>query len=132
MNQSELIAKEKLEAEGWHVLKAGAPDFLVFRVRHRKVEIKYVEVKAPEDRLSPNQEKYRRLLERANQNYELWRVDPYAIPPVITKVKGKRVSLFKEMVNKFPMFTPTWSQEVQEAWIKAAHTIVQIRGGTIP
>lgn len=75
MNQRELEIKAKLEAEGWVVLRGGAPDFIALRTdgNGRITEFKSVEIKSRQNglKLSYEQEVYREIFKLANIKFEV-------------------------------------------------------------
>jgi len=80
VNRREREIARRYEADGWAVLRNGAPDFLVLRVVEQngeKVisEVQAVEVKAPGDRLTLEQALYRKALEKLGVRYRLETVE---------------------------------------------------------
>ena len=72
MNISENKVKARLEAEGFKVLRGGAPDFIALTVTNGEIiSFKGVEVKTKEGKLSYEQEIYRKIFELAGVPYEV-------------------------------------------------------------
>lgn len=70
MNRREQAVKERYEAQGWKVLRNGAPDFLALKVVDGRItEIWAVEVKGPRGRLSYEQGVYKQMFEQAAVPY---------------------------------------------------------------
>lgn len=67
MNEREQRVKQTLEADGWTVLRNGAPDFFVTKAGR----LKAVEVKGPNDQLSDRQKTVRDALVSAGIQYEV-------------------------------------------------------------
>ena len=74
MNPLERKTQLTLLNDGWKVLRGGAPGFLAYKVgEDNKLEIKAVECKDGNmARLSPKQQKYKRLLHSVGIGYECW------------------------------------------------------------
>jgi hypothetical protein len=80
VNKREREVARRYEADGWVVLRNGAPDFLVLRVADKDgvksiAEVEAVEVKAPGDRLTFEQALYRQALEKLGVRYHLETVE---------------------------------------------------------
>ncbi len=77
MNRRELIVKQQLEADGWRVLRNGAPDFIALKTADGKIiEMKGVEVKSPDQsRMTYEQSVYRDMFARAGIPFEVVVVD---------------------------------------------------------
>jgi len=75
MNARELKVKKKLEAEGYKVLRGGAPDFIALKVdpSGKILSFKGVEVKSRGNgfKLSYEQEVYRKLFQLAKIEFEV-------------------------------------------------------------
>ena len=72
MNQRELEVKKQLEADGWRVLRNGAPDFVALRVLANEIiEMKGVEVKSRRDKLSYEQSVYKEIFKKAGIPFEI-------------------------------------------------------------
>ena len=73
MNHREAKAKVKYEAEGWRVLRNGAPDFLLLKVSESGeiLEIEAREVKNPRGRLTYEQAVYQKVFEKAGIPYKV-------------------------------------------------------------
>lgn len=71
MNRREEEVKAKYEAEGWRVLRNGAPDFVMLKVDEEGaiLAIMGVEVKSPRGRLTYEQGVYRKIFEAAGLPY---------------------------------------------------------------
>ena len=80
VNRREREIARRYEADGWVVLRNGAPDFLMLRVVEQSGEkvvavVQAVEVKAPGDRLTYEQALYRKALEQLGVRYRLETVE---------------------------------------------------------
>jgi predicted Holliday junction resolvase-like endonuclease len=72
MNYREQHIKKKYEAEGWKVLRNGAPDFIMLKLIDGKiVDMLAVEVKSPKDKLHYEQKVYRDILAKAGVQYKM-------------------------------------------------------------
>lgn len=72
MNRRELVVKQQLEAEGWKVLRNGAPDFIALKVVEGKItEMKGVEVKSRRGTLSYEQSIYKEVFHKAGILFEI-------------------------------------------------------------
>ena len=72
MNRREVAVKQQLEADGWRVLRNGAPDFIALKVANGEiVEMKGVEVKSRKGVLSYEQSVYKDVLHRAGIPFEV-------------------------------------------------------------
>jgi len=73
MNRREQQIKNELESQGWKILRGGAPDFIALKVTNNgDVDIfKGIEVKSKMDKLSYEQEVYRKLFILAGVPYEV-------------------------------------------------------------
>lgn len=56
MVKSEMAVDERYRAEGWAPLKNGWPDRAYVRLNDRNLEVKFVEIKGPDDTLSTDQQ----------------------------------------------------------------------------
>jgi VRR-NUC domain len=86
MNNTERIAADAYEREGWEVLRSGWPDFLLTRERGGVIEIAFAEVKNEDENPRPNQKKILNLLKRlapttvcrvTQQQKEQWTIESY-------------------------------------------------------
>jgi len=76
MNRRELLVKQKLEGDGWRVLRNGAPDFVALKVQDGEiVDMKGVEVKSKTGRLTYEQGVYRQIFAKAGIPFEVNVVD---------------------------------------------------------
>lgn len=72
MNKREERVKQRYEADGWKVLRGGAPDFLMLKIDNGKIkEIMFVEVKSSKAELTDEQAVYRKALEDIGIGYKL-------------------------------------------------------------
>lgn len=74
VNSNEEKIREKYEKLGFKVLRGGSPDFLIFKYDEKNnifSDIKFIEVKYGGDRLSYEQEIYKRILKSLGLNYKL-------------------------------------------------------------
>ena len=77
MNFREQFVKRKWEANGWKVIRNGAPDFIAIKVDQETgsfTEIAAIEVKAGRSRLTIQQQVWKRILEAAGVRFVLERV----------------------------------------------------------
>lgn len=66
MNTFELHVQKLFQDNGWESLRAGWPDFLMYRVSDdQKIELMAIEAKSGNDKLRPGQEKMLALLSTA-------------------------------------------------------------------
>lgn len=74
MNPFERKTQSILWQNKWKVLRGGAPDFLVYRIKEdNKFEIKAIECKEGyKARLTPKQQMYKKLLQSVGIIYECW------------------------------------------------------------
>jgi VRR-NUC domain len=56
MFESETTVDDRHRTEGWVPLKNGWPDRAYVRLKDGTLEVKFVEIKSPNDKLSPDQE----------------------------------------------------------------------------
>lgn len=76
VNERERKVAERYQADGWRVLRNGAPDFLMLKVEDGEIlDIRAVEVKSPGSRLSYEQAVYRKVFEKAGIEY-MMEVEP--------------------------------------------------------
>ena len=76
MNNLEKQAKRQLEAEGWRVLRGGAPDYIALKVNDGEItDYKGVEVKSKNGKLSYEQQLYRMIFQKAGIPYEVVATD---------------------------------------------------------
>jgi len=73
MNNPEKQVKQQLEAEGWKVLRGGAPDFIILKVdsEGRITEAEGREVKSKNSKLSYEQGIYKMIFEMAGIPYKV-------------------------------------------------------------
>ena len=73
MNNRELEVKAKYEADGWRMLRGGAPDFIALKVDEKGgiFEFQGIEVKNSHDSLSYEQAIYKKLFELAKIEYKV-------------------------------------------------------------
>lgn len=73
MNERELIIKRKYEAEGWRILRGGAPDFIALKVDEggEILEFMGVEVKPANGSLSYEQLVYRKVFKKAGIEFKV-------------------------------------------------------------
>lgn len=70
MNVREEEIADRYANQGWKVLRGGAPDFVMIRVKGGNIhEAMAVEVKSPKGELTYEQMVYRMILERAGFRY---------------------------------------------------------------
>ena len=71
MNERELKIKQYYEAEGWRMLRGGAPDFIALKVNGEGEiqEFMGVEVKPTNGSLSYEQAIYKRIFQQATIKY---------------------------------------------------------------
>jgi len=82
VNKNEKEVLNRYEAEGWKVLRGGAPDFLMLKVNDGEIEdALFVEVKSPSDKLSYEQAIYRKILERLGATYKIELINPVQPSP---------------------------------------------------
>jgi hypothetical protein len=67
LNRRELTVKTNYEKSGWRILRNGAPDLIALKVNERGdiTDMMAVEVKSKTDRLTYEQEVYRKIFEKA-------------------------------------------------------------------
>ena len=83
VNKNEKEVLNRYEAEGWKVLRGGAPDFLMLKVNDGEIEdALFVEVKSPSDKLSYEQAIYRKILERLGATYKIELINPVQARPL--------------------------------------------------
>ena len=72
VNQREQAVLQKTELEGYITIRGGAPDFLFVKVENGVITgFKFKEVKSPSDRLTYNQEIWRKVLQILGATYEV-------------------------------------------------------------
>lgn len=75
MNQRERRIKQQLESDGYRVLRGGAPDFMALKpTADGSIDLsqcKGVEVKSRRDKLTYEQEVFRKILIQAGIPYEV-------------------------------------------------------------
>ena len=73
MNERELKVKAKYEAEGWRMLRGGAPDFIALKIDEKGgiLEFMGIEVKNSHDSLTYEQAIYRGLFKLAGREYKV-------------------------------------------------------------
>ena len=62
MVESETTVDDKYRAQGWMPIKNGWPDRAYVRLKEGKLEVRLVEIKGPNDRLSTDQELMHEIL----------------------------------------------------------------------
>ena len=82
MNENEVEVAKRYEAEGYSVIRGGAPDFLCVRVVSGEiVEAVFVEVKSSGRGLTYEQAIYRRVLESLGAKFVVVSVSPIHTAP---------------------------------------------------
>lgn len=73
VNENEKQVVEKYEREGWKTLRGGAPDFVFLKVNNNGgiEDFVFVEVKVNGDKLTYDQEVYRKVLETMGAKYKV-------------------------------------------------------------
>ena len=73
LNRRELEVKQRYEADGWKVLRNGAPDFVCLKLdaEGNISEMMAVEVKPVNGRLTYEQSVYRKVFEKAGVIYKV-------------------------------------------------------------
>ena len=84
MSERETIVRDKYEAKGYDVIKAGIPDLILLK----EGKIEFVEVKSHIDKLSEYQERAFRLLKKHGFIVKLERVDLRPTPEPRRGVKS--------------------------------------------
>ena len=71
MNRREREVKERYESQGWRMLRNGAPDFVALKIDSEGIilDIRGVEVKPPNGKLTYEQGVYRKVFEKAKISY---------------------------------------------------------------
>jgi len=71
MNPREEVVKARYEAEGWRMLRNGAPDFVALKVGSdgEITDMQAVEVKGPKADLTYEQSVFRKVFEKAGIRY---------------------------------------------------------------
>lgn len=107
MNVLESQLRTMLEQRGWTVYSNGWPDFLCYRARDARTFA--VEVKAPRDKLRPNQVAVHELLIRNGIHVAVGRPEAAGIKRVIEGLQNRLARLEQdagEMAILFDMIEP--------------------------
>ena len=73
MNKNEFLVKQELEKDGWKVLRNGAPDFVALKLDNdgNILEVRGIEVKYNNDKLTYEQQVYKKIFEWAKVPFEV-------------------------------------------------------------
>jgi hypothetical protein len=71
MNASERDVDERYKADGWTAFSTGWPDRAYVRMKEGKLEVKFVEIKSPNDVLRPDQELMHEILRSQGLNVQI-------------------------------------------------------------
>lgn len=79
----EKAVRKRYEKEGWKTLRHGAPDFVFYKTKDRKiVDVFFVEVKRWGQKLKPTQRMFRKILQALRLKYKIEPLNPIKLPPL--------------------------------------------------